>query len=703
MRVRRLSGAVVRQQLFRRAYPIHAPSSQGRGLRPVVFPLFTIENGACSCGNETCTRVGKHPRISWGDLELGDEVPRPEDGAGVGLKTGAGPRGSDIIVVDLDSDAAVQAWEALGGSGPTMTVATPRGAHLYFAHPGFPVKNSASDLGAGIDVRGDGGFVVAPGSPHRSGGKYELVDDTEPQPAPPWLLAWLKERPAPAETQTYAGDVDGPERERRRGIYAAWLRDEAPARGPERRGQGDQTLFDVVQRGAYDLALPVQDVLDLVREFYDPRCSPMWGDELEERVLHKANWAKTLSSRPAMPPLPEDLAELFAPMANAATEISELVEEQKAERVSAETASPAKTETVSGPVVWGGWDKPIDPPVYLVQGLIPENKVVTFFAEGGSLKSWAAFSLAIAVATGRPWLATFPVQQGRSVLIDYEDGPYEYKRRIRLLQGQGLTDIPELGYYDRPPPLDQPELWKALLPLGLKLIVVDALSSGVSAEVDENDRQFSNAVKIAGRFTDVGCTVIFVHHANKQGGMRGSSTVRDQSDVVFKFNPVSETDSTKRMQMVCDKPGPQKRPLPVNVELSDDGLKTFVDEAKTLGRNARTIDDVKAAVLLSLSGGAKTVTELRTNVGGDNKKVDEAVRQLEQRAEIFSRGSHRGWEIDDREKMLARLRAEADTATSSKADFARRAFVQPDILQELIDEGLVLERVKGKAMGFIVP
>lgn len=277
--------------------------------RAVVFPLHPIVDGACACGFAGCTRIGKHPAVLWRDLSLGDPVPRPVYGAGIGVKTGAAPRGSGIFVVDIDGEDAIDRWNDLdrGRSPTTMTVETGRGLQLYFEHPGFPVKNSAGDLAKGIDVRGDGGFVVATGSPHRNGKIYTAVVDVAPAPAAPWLLARLRERPGPTSTQTYAGDVDGAERDRRRELYRAYL-ETAP---PSIQGQGgDAALWAVVQRGAYDLALPAEDVLDLVSEVFDPRCDPPWGDELEGRVIHKVESAKTASTRPAMPPLPADLAHL---------------------------------------------------------------------------------------------------------------------------------------------------------------------------------------------------------------------------------------------------------------------------------------------------------------------------------------------------------------------------------------------------------
>lgn len=70
------------------------------------------------------------------------------------------------------------------------------GRHLYFAHPGGLTRNRAG-LGQGIDLRGDGGYIVAPPSIHPSGRPYEWVpghgpDDITLAPLPRWLIVPIR-------------------------------------------------------------------------------------------------------------------------------------------------------------------------------------------------------------------------------------------------------------------------------------------------------------------------------------------------------------------------------------------------------------------------------------------------------------------------------------------------------------------------------
>jgi hypothetical protein len=105
---------------------------------------------------------------------------------------------SGFFAVDLDLDSAKQLdgvakFTALqnGRMLPdTITVETPRGGrHLWFAWADG-VRNSESKLAPGIDVRGQGGYVIVPPSRTADGAEYQFVNDNPdgPAQAPQWLL-----------------------------------------------------------------------------------------------------------------------------------------------------------------------------------------------------------------------------------------------------------------------------------------------------------------------------------------------------------------------------------------------------------------------------------------------------------------------------------------------------------------------------------
>lgn len=107
---------------------------------------------------------------------------------GVGIVTGSV---SGIVVLDVDGQAGA---ETLGDKGHPLTpmAETGGGVHLYFKHPGGHRPNAIRFL-PGIDLKGDGGYVVAPPSVHPSGVQYQWVDGLTPwdvdfAPLPDWVL-----------------------------------------------------------------------------------------------------------------------------------------------------------------------------------------------------------------------------------------------------------------------------------------------------------------------------------------------------------------------------------------------------------------------------------------------------------------------------------------------------------------------------------
>ena len=109
--------------------------------------------------------------------------------ANVAIRTG---QVSGLVVLDVDgpdgADSLFELEREHGALPTTTTAVTPRGgAHFFFRWPGVEARNSAGKLGPGLDVRGDGGYVlVAPSETDR--GSYVWDERTQPQDVPEWLL-----------------------------------------------------------------------------------------------------------------------------------------------------------------------------------------------------------------------------------------------------------------------------------------------------------------------------------------------------------------------------------------------------------------------------------------------------------------------------------------------------------------------------------
>ena len=106
-----------------------------------------------------------------------------------------------VDVDDIDAEIELRRLEAAHTAlPPTVEVVTARGRHIYFKTPDTPLRNSASKLAPGIDLRASGGYVLAPPSIHPSGKRYAWsVDSANAIAAAP---DWLLQRVAASTTNT---------------------------------------------------------------------------------------------------------------------------------------------------------------------------------------------------------------------------------------------------------------------------------------------------------------------------------------------------------------------------------------------------------------------------------------------------------------------------------------------------------------------
>jgi Bifunctional DNA primase/polymerase, N-terminal/Primase C terminal 1 (PriCT-1) len=166
----------------------HALQLAAKGL--AVFPcLPRSKKPATAHGFQDASKDQQQIEAWWG--------PRPD--LNIGVATGAV---SWIVVIDVDSgEKELRALEAQHGALPaTVQSRTPRGGrHIFFRHPGWPVKCSQSEFAPGIDLRADGGYVVVPPSIWENGRRYfwSTTAEITVADAPAWVLDRLKATSAP--------------------------------------------------------------------------------------------------------------------------------------------------------------------------------------------------------------------------------------------------------------------------------------------------------------------------------------------------------------------------------------------------------------------------------------------------------------------------------------------------------------------------
>jgi len=178
-----------------------------------VLPLHTPSNGNCSCGI-SCKSPGKHPRIKGGvhaasrDFETISNWWENWPRANIGIATG---NASNLIVIDLDErHGGIESWrnwEYEGQSKTGLIAKTGGGFHLYFGAQGHQVKSRTSIL-PGVDVRAEGGYIVAVGSSHYSGIPYSWVSQENNAPSPiSESLLQILERQKNSEQAAYSRHI----------------------------------------------------------------------------------------------------------------------------------------------------------------------------------------------------------------------------------------------------------------------------------------------------------------------------------------------------------------------------------------------------------------------------------------------------------------------------------------------------------------
>ena len=153
-----------------------------------ALPLHSIENRSCTCGSSSCPSPGKHPRVRHGSKDASSDPFTvcqwwsQWPNANIGIATGSV---SNLLVVDVDlRHGGEESWRSFfqqNQLGHTLTALTGGGGfHLYYKLDGKQLGNKTNVL-PGVDIRGEGGYVVAPPSLHASGEIYDWKEGLEPE------------------------------------------------------------------------------------------------------------------------------------------------------------------------------------------------------------------------------------------------------------------------------------------------------------------------------------------------------------------------------------------------------------------------------------------------------------------------------------------------------------------------------------------
>lgn len=478
--------------------------------------------------------------------------------AQVGVACGA----SSLAVVDLDVDLkegrdGVAAFAAHCGPdthGCGCIALTPRGGrHLVYRMPEQVVANRANVL-PGVDVRGDGGYIVVPdGRPGREwieGDPFEWLEDGETslEDMPDWVLELVR-RPghgAPSSAPRPAADWSAAAG----GVEAGGRNVAAAAMAGKLLAHGHDPDFAWQLLVSWNQAnRPPLTEAELGKTF----ASVLKGDRARHPERHLDDVQIVLG--PKFRAGPSDPDPEIEPQEGA----QELEEAAKDDQSRPETTTPPPPDPGGEVIQLTDWFDVAAAPAleWIVDGLVPEGGLVLMAGEPGTGKSFATVDLAMHLAHGATtWLGRDA--QPCSVLFLAGEGTGGLGGRLRAWREHHAPPADMGGRYcvlgDGIPPLSTPKGQQSLDALIAAvanhwghppgLIVIDTLSQGLVAG-DENDAAVIAPALRA--LTNIrkrhGCTFWLNHHLAKPSkgapkkldlhAVRGSSALSGNVDVVL--------------------------------------------------------------------------------------------------------------------------------------------------------------------------
>jgi hypothetical protein len=461
---------------------------------------------------------------------------------GIGIATGRTKHGQ-IFVVDVDdrdeyrgSDTLHDLEQRYGALPETVTAITGTGGqHLYFYSP-VEVRNDAgSRLGVGLDIRGEGGQVLAAPTTHPNGKQYQWVDgwspmEKRPANAPQWLLTLLTTQPAMIKPQ---------------GTTDLFLADPTT---PSARYCAQTTWEQLLIPDGWTLAKT-----DRHGEQHWTRPGKDTRDGISATIGHNGNDALIVFTS-TIPWLPEGGYNRFGYMA-ARDHNGDW--KQAAKTFLAHNTTPADTTIITPDemldmlVDWKTfWNQDHIVEDWIAKPLIARARQTALFAGAKTGKSWLTLNVVAALATGKPILGHPPQTQVHCLYLDYEMVEADLYERLEQFGYTEDDDLSHLHYALIPslPPLNTAEGASALMRLceltKAEVVVIDTTGRAIEGEENSADsyREFARTTGLGLKRAGIAC--VRTDHAGKDGGkkhgQRGSSAKNDDVDIVYRLDKTDD-------------------------------------------------------------------------------------------------------------------------------------------------------------------
>ena len=472
---------------------------------------------------------------------------------------------SGLAVVDVDDkdgksgSSTLAVYEVENGDlAPFMTVYTPSGGrHLYFRGTCPSSQGDRGGLGPGLDTRGTGGYVVAPGCV-TSQGKYRIEGShlrrAEEHPhVPEWITEHLTRAAAPQADVSL--DLDDEQRQRVYDAACDWLANHAD---PAIEGQGgDQTTYETACR-MRDMGLEPDEAILALDEHYNPRCEPPWDiEDLQKKVENAYKYAKSthgiFAAEAVFEPIddePEEVVFQDDPWQRRREAAARIDERERSVKRAVDIDPTA-----------------IPPREWVLGHRLIRDYITVTVSPGGVGKSVLTTLEGLAVASGQDLTGDKVHCQGPVLLISTEDPGHEVERRLVASCTQhkiplaALRDVHYLSAASDPMRLVVPGDTFGEVVVNHKEVkwLIDYITRhhivAVIADpfvrthmIDENNNMAVDAVaqcfsRIA---LEAHCAVNIVHHTRKRGdsGGRGNAELARGASALINACRVAHTLDT---------------------------------------------------------------------------------------------------------------------------------------------------------------
>lgn len=536
----------------------------------------------------------KLPMIRWQDFSTRrateEEICewwKKEPRANIGIVTG---RISNLIAVDVDTDRGGNA-ERIFELAPTELISQTGGGgyHILYKYDDTVSKNKVGKNG--IDVRSNGGYIVAPPSLHASGDQYRWIKRGVPHKVTSQLVSYLSLSIVPDQKLT-----ESPEK---------WLADALLGVG---HGGRNDTCARLA--GYYASKGIPKDVAIIMLENWDNNNEPPLGKEEVERTVISA-YKTAYRNNP--PPNPRSSNEEFGII----------------------NMTDYMIEYGENAVNW------------IIPDWLPEETIAFIASPPGTYKTWMLLDLAASVAGGTPFLGQYEVSnKGPVLMIQQEDHHGGLAERLgvimngkyHLLQAFDgpnfiVTTPPNIPLYFHPDrklkfkdKIIMDKLEEVVEKIRPRLVIIDPLYSAAESD-DFMAKSASDMFRLKEMRDKYHCSFVIAHHkkknaeANSREGLWGSQFLNAFLETGWQIRSTGETSISVRRHFKVKK---EFSELTINFNINTEKFpyKYEITTKETAGEVEMDIIELLQEM------GEATIDELVSMIGAPKTTVSKRVKLL---------------------------------------------------------------------------